>query len=160
MTPARRSRTGAAFRQDVLAALQAMAPTILRYPGGNFLSGYHWLDGVGPRDLRPRRRELAWRSIETNAFGPNEFIEYCHDLSAAPMLGVNLGTGTIEEASAFVEYCNAPQGTHYSDLRARHGFQAPHAVKTWCLGNEMDGPGRLVTWRRPNTPARPWRRPS
>jgi alpha-L-arabinofuranosidase len=131
------------FRRDVQAALREMRLSILRYPGGNFLSGYDWRDGVGPRDLRPRRRDLAWQSIETNQFGTNEFIGYCRALNIEPMLGVNLGTGTIADAAALVEYCNAPVGTRYADLRAEHGYTEPHAVKYWCLGNEMDGPWQI-----------------
>lgn len=131
------------LRLDVLAALGELQPPIIRYPGGNFLSGYHWLDGVGPKAQRPRRRELAWHSIETNQFGTNEFIEFCRRLNTQPMLGVNMGTGTIEEAAALVEYCNAPQGTYYADLRARHGYAQPHQVEYWCLGNEMDGPWQI-----------------
>lgn len=131
------------FRTDVLKVMKDLGPTIIRYPGGNALSGYHWADGVGPRELRPRKREMAWRSIETNQFGINEFLKYCSEVRALPMLGVNLGTGGIEEASAMVEYCNAPVGTVYSDLRARHGYSKPHDVKHWCLGNEMDGPWQI-----------------
>jgi alpha-N-arabinofuranosidase len=127
------------FRKDTLKALRELNPTIVRYPGGNFLSGYHWLDGVGPRPQRPSRRDLAWRSIETNQFGTDEFMQYCDELNALPMLGVNLGTGTIEEAAGLVEYCNAPAGTAYADLRVRNGHAAPYGVKYWCLGNEMDG---------------------
>lgn len=127
------------FRTDVVAALKEQAYNILRYPGGNFLSGYNWLDGVGPKTQRPRRRELAWQSIESNQFGTDEFIAFCQAVECEPMLGVNLGTGTIEGASALVEYCNAPQGSYYADLRATHGYPQPHAVKYWCLGNEMDG---------------------
>src|SRR3954464_4735870 len=96
------------FRRDVLAALAEMKLSILRYPGGNFVSGYDWKDGVGPRDQRPRRRDLAWRSVETNQFGTNEFIEYCAALGVEPMMGVNLGTGTLSDVSGLVEYCNAP----------------------------------------------------
>jgi alpha-L-arabinofuranosidase len=131
------------IRLDVLAALQELGPTIVRYPGGNFLSGYHWLDGVGPHAHRPRRRDMAWTSVETNQFGTNEFLDYCRRLNWQPMLGVNMGTGTIEEAGAWVEYCNAPAGTYYADLRAKHGYAQPHAVKTWCIGNEMDGPWQI-----------------
>lgn len=134
---------GRGFRKDVMKAVNDLGPTIIRYPGGNALSGYHWEDGVGPREQRPRKREMAWRSIETNQFGINEFLEYCSGVQALPMLGVNLGTGTIEEASALVEYCNAPAGTIWSDLRARHGYSEPHDVKHWCLGNEMDGPWQI-----------------
>jgi len=131
------------LRRDVLAALREINYRIMRYPGGNFLSGYHWLDGVGPRDQRPRRRELAWQSIETNQFGVNEFIDFCRAIGTKPMLGVNMGTGTIEEAAALVEYCNAPAGSAMADLRIAHGRRQPHNVEYWCLGNEMDGPWQI-----------------
>jgi len=131
------------YRKDVLAALKELNFSIIRYPGGNFLSGYHWLDGVGPKDRRPRRRELAWQSIETNQFGLNEFIDYSRVLGTQPMLGTNFGTGTIEEAASLVEYCNAPTGSYYADLRAEHGYPRPHGVQYWCLGNEMDGPWQI-----------------
>jgi alpha-N-arabinofuranosidase len=131
------------FRRDVQAALREMRLSILRYPGGNMLSGYDWRDGVGPRAQRPRKRELAWQSIDTNHFGTNEFVEYCRSLDIEPMLGVNLGTGTISDAAALVEYCNAPAGTHYADMRVAHGYAEPHNVKYWCLGNEMDGPWQI-----------------
>jgi len=131
------------FRKDVLEALRDQSYTIIRYPGGNFLSGYNWLDGVGPKDQRPRRRELAWQSIETNQFGTNEFMEYCKAVNVAPMLGANMGTGTIQSAADLVEYCNVPSGTYWSDLRIRHGVQQPHNVLYWCVGNEMDGPWQM-----------------
>ncbi|MEZ4664783.1 MAG: alpha-L-arabinofuranosidase C-terminal domain-containing protein [Caldilineaceae bacterium] len=131
------------FRTDVLDALRDQQYTIMRYPGGNFLSGYNWLDGVGPKEQRPRRRELAWQSIETNQFGTNEFLEFCTAINCEPMMAVNLGTGTIEGASSLVEYCNAPRGTHYADLRASHGYADPYNIKYWCLGNEMDGPWQI-----------------
>jgi alpha-N-arabinofuranosidase len=131
------------LRTDVLAALREQRYTTIRYPGGNFLSGYNWLDGVGPKDQRPRRRELAWQSTETNHFGTNEFIDFCRAIDAAPMLGVNMGTGTIESAGALVEYCNAPVGSYYADLRAAHGYPTPHGVRYWCVGNEMDGPWQI-----------------
>jgi alpha-N-arabinofuranosidase len=127
------------LRKDVLAALRDQAYTAIRYPGGNFLSGYNWLDGVGPKEQRPRRRDLAWQSVETNQFGTNEFVEFCAAINAAPMLAVNMGTGTIQSASDLVEYCNVSDGTYWSDLRARHGFSSPHNVRYWCVGNEMDG---------------------
>jgi len=131
------------FRKDVLAALKELCPRVIRYPGGNFLSGYHWLDGVGPKEKRPRRRDLAWLSTETNQFGVDEFLAYCQELEAEPMLGVNMGTGTIEEAGSLVEYCNAPTGSYYADLRVRNGHSQPYGVKYWCLGNEMDGPWQI-----------------
>lgn len=131
------------LRTDVLQALRDQAYTVIRYPGGNFLSGYNWLDGVGPKNLRPRRRELAWQSTETNQFGTNEFMEFCKEVNAAPMLGVNMGTGDIQSAAALVEYCNAPVGSYWSDLRASHGYRDPYNVKYWCVGNEMDGPWQI-----------------
>ena len=131
------------FRTDVMEALRDQAYTVIRYPGGNFLSGYNWLDGVGPKEKRPRQRELAWQSLETNQFGTNEFMEFCATINAAPMLGVNMGTGTIQSAADLVEYCNGVGGTRWSDLRARHGFAEPHNVRYWCVGNEMDGPWQI-----------------
>jgi alpha-N-arabinofuranosidase len=131
------------FRKDTLAALRDLSPTIVRYPGGNFLSGYHWQDGVGPKEQRPLRREMAWMSIEPNTFGTNEFMTYCRELGTQPMFGVNLGTGTIAEAGAWVEYCNAPAGSYYADLRVQHGISQPYGIQYWCLGNEMDGPWQI-----------------
>ena len=131
------------MRRDVLEVVRRLGPTIMRYPGGNFLSGYHWLDGVGPHAQRPRRRELAWQSTETNQFGTDEFLEFCRQAQTEPMLGVNLGTGTLDEAAALVEYCNAAPGTYYADMRARNGRREPYGVRYWCLGNEMDGPWQI-----------------
>ena len=131
------------LRTDVLDALREQKYTVMRYPGGNFLSGYDWLDGVGPKDERPRRRELAWQSIETNQFGTNEFMEFCRAINVEPMMGVNMGTGTIQSAADLVEYCNAPSGTYWADLRAAHGHPDPYDVKIWCVGNEMDGPWQI-----------------
>ena len=130
-------------RSDVLAALRRLRMTVMRYPGGNFASGYHWRDGVGPRGERPTVRDLAWQSVEPNAFGTDEFAALCRKMGWAPMLTVNLGTGTPEEARDWVEYCNCPVGTREADRRAANGHPEPHAVKLWCLGNEMDGPWQL-----------------
>jgi alpha-N-arabinofuranosidase len=131
------------FRQDVLALVKELKPSILRYPGGNFVSGYNWEDGVGPIEQRPRRLDLAWRSTETNTFGTNEFIDWCRAAGIEPMLAVNLGTRGADAARNMVEYCNHPGGTALSDLRREHGWDAPHDVKFWCLGNEMDGPWQM-----------------
>ncbi|MBN1686644.1 MAG: alpha-N-arabinofuranosidase [Spirochaetales bacterium] len=131
------------FRKDVLKALRELEMTVMRYPGGNFASGYHWPDGVGPKDHRPKIRELAWQSVEPNQFGTDEYITLCRDTGWTPMLTVNLGTGTAEEARNWVEYCNSVPGTRYADMRAANGSTDPHAVKLWCLGNEMDGPWQL-----------------
>jgi alpha-N-arabinofuranosidase len=127
------------FRTDVLAALKELNMTAMRYPGGNFASGYHWLDGVGPKEKRPVIRELAWQSVETNHFGTDEYIRLCRKLGWTPMITVNMGTGTPEEARNWVEYCNSPVGTRYADMRAANGSPEPYGVKLWCLGNEMDG---------------------
>ena len=131
------------FRSDVMDALRDQAYSVIRYPGGNFLSGYNWLHGVGPKDQRPRLRELAWQSTETNQFGTNEFMDFCKAINTEPMLGVNMGTGTIQSAADLVDYCNTPQNTHWSDLRIKHGFREPHNVRYWCVGNEMDGPWQI-----------------
>jgi alpha-L-arabinofuranosidase len=131
------------FRTDVVAEVKALGVPIVRYPGGNFVSGYNWLDGVGPRDKRPTVLERAWNSIETNQFGTNEFIEWCKLVGTEPLLAFNLGTGTPEQGVAYVEYCNLRKGTKWSELRREHGYEQPHAVRYWCLGNEMDGPWQM-----------------
>ena len=131
------------FRKDVLEEIKHLAVPIIRYPGGNFVSGYHWLDGVGPKKDRPRVLEKAWDSIETNQFGTNEFMAWCKAVGATPLMGLNLGTGTPEQAAALVEYCNVEKGTRWSDLRREHGIPEPHHVQHWCLGNEMDGPWQI-----------------
>ena len=127
------------LRKDVIEEIRTLGVPIIRYPGGNFVSGYHWLDGVGPKNGRPRVLDRAWNSLETNQFGTNEFMGWCRAVGAEPLLAVNLGTGTPENAAALVEYCNVAAGTRWSDLRRQHGVTAPHDVKFWCLGNEMDG---------------------
>lgn len=127
------------FREDVLAQTQEMGVTAVRYPGGNYVSAYHWEDGVGSKDERPKRVELAWRSIETNEFGTNEFMKWAQKAGVEPILTINLGTRGVEDAIHYLEYCNFDGGTAYSDLRKSHGVSEPYKVKTWCLGNEMDG---------------------
>jgi alpha-N-arabinofuranosidase len=131
------------FRGDVLELTKELGVTMVRYPGGNFLSGYNWEDGVGPKDKRPVKLDLAWFSTETNQFGTNEFIDWCRKAQVEPMFAVNLGTRGPDEARNFVEYCNHPGGSYYSDLRRSHGYDAPHDIKFWCLGNEMDGPWQI-----------------
>jgi alpha-L-arabinofuranosidase len=131
------------FRRDVLDALRQLRMTAMRYPGGNFASGYHWEDGIGPKEKRPTVRELAWQSIEPNQFGTDEFVQMARMMDWTPMITVNLGTGTPEEARNWVEYTNSPVGTKYSNMRAANGSVEPFDVKLWCLGNEMDGPWQL-----------------
>jgi alpha-N-arabinofuranosidase len=146
--PASQHADNEGFRTDVLEGLGRLGMTVMRYPGGNFVSGYHWQDGVGPREHRPTVRELAWNSIETNAIGTDEFISLCRKMGWTPMLAVNLGTGTPEEARNWVEYCNGEPETKYANLRAANGSADPHGVKLWCLGNEMDG-----LWQLGHVPA-------
>jgi alpha-L-arabinofuranosidase len=131
------------FRKDMLDEIKHLGVPIVRYPGGNFVSGYNWLDGVGPRKDRPRKLERAWNSIETNQFGTNDFMAWCKLVGARPLMGLNLGTGTPEQAAALVEYSNVEKGTKWSDLRREHGIAEPHKVEFWCLGNEMDGPWQI-----------------
>lgn len=127
------------FRKDVAVAAKDLNATVLRWPGGNFVSGYHWEDGIGPRDKRPVRIDLAWGARESNQVGTDEFLQFCERLGTAPYLCVNMGTGSIDEARNWVEYCNIDKGTSYSDLRRKNGRELPYKVKFWGLGNEMDG---------------------
>ncbi len=131
------------FRGDVLALVRELGVTTIRYPGGNFVSSYKWEDGVGPVELRPRRLDLAWRSTESNEFGTNEFMRWCKAAGVNPLMAVNIGTRGTEAAAEFIEYCNHPGGTTLSDLRKAHGADEPHAIKMWCLGNELDGPWQV-----------------
>jgi alpha-N-arabinofuranosidase len=127
------------FRADVMEAARKLQMPILRWPGGNFVSGYHWLDGVGPREERPRKTELAWFNEESNQFGTDDFLRYCRVMGTEPYICVNMGTGTLDEAQAWVEYCNGKGNTHWTNLRRKHGHDEPYRVKYWGLGNEMYG---------------------
>ena len=131
------------FRRDVLDLVRELQVPIVRYPGGNFVSNFYWEDSVGPVAQRPRRLELAWRSTETNEVGVNEFARWAKKAGTDLMMAVNLGTRGIDAACNLLEYCNHPSGTKYSDMRIAHGVQEPHHIKTWCLGNEMDGPWQV-----------------
>ncbi|MFB4424729.1 alpha-N-arabinofuranosidase [Streptomyces sp. QL37] len=140
--PGHPSADEAGLRTDVLDLVRELGVTAIRYPGGNFVSGYRWEDSVGPADERPRRLDLAWRSTETNRFGLSEYIDFLRKIGpqAEPMLAVNLGTRGVQEAIQLQEYANHPSGTELSDRRAAHGDKDPFGIKLWCLGNEMDGP--------------------
>ncbi|MDR2553771.1 MAG: alpha-N-arabinofuranosidase [Treponema sp.] len=128
------------FRGDVRELVRELNFGALRYPGGNFVSGYNWLDGIGPRDKRPVRLDYAWTSIESNQVGIDEFCDYAASVGSEVMYAVNMGTGTPQDAGYIVEYANFPGGTYYSDLRIKNGHREPHNIKLWCVGNEMDGP--------------------
>jgi alpha-N-arabinofuranosidase len=141
--PASKLSDGNGLRKDVMEEVKHIGVPIIRYPGGNFVSGYNWLDGVGPRADRPRVLDKAWNTINTNQFGTNEFLAWARAVGTEPLLAVNLGTGTPEQAAALVEYCNVEKGTRWSDLRRTHGVSAPYKVERWCLGNEMDGPWQI-----------------
>ncbi|GGL08930.1 arabinosylfuranosidase ArfA [Mangrovihabitans endophyticus] len=131
------------FRGDVADLVRELGVPIVRYPGGNFVSGYRWEDGIGPVDQRPARLDLAWRSIEPNRVGVDEFHRWAATVGTGTMMAVNLGTRGIDAARALVEYCNLASGTYWSDLRRRNGSAQPYGVKVWCLGNEMDGPWQI-----------------
>jgi alpha-N-arabinofuranosidase len=131
------------FRQDVIDLIKPLNIPVIRYPGGNFVSGYRWEDGVGPKDMRPTRPDLAWFALETNQVGIGEFMDFLRHVGVAPMIAVNLGTRGPQDAANLLEYCNFPGGTYYSDMRIAHGYAEPHNIKLWCLGNEMDGPWQV-----------------
>lgn len=131
------------FRRDVIELVRELGVSTIRYPGGNFVSGYRWEDGVGPVEQRPRRLETAWHEIETNAVGIHEFASWARTAGVEIMEAVNLGTRGVEDAMRLVEYCNHPSGTALSDERRRNGAQEPFDIRLWCLGNEMDGPWQL-----------------
>lgn len=141
--PEHPSADPAGFRKDVAELVRELGLSFVRYPGGNFVSGYRWEDGIGPVAKRPTRLDLAWHSTETNRFGTDEFLQWSRTLGIEPMLAVNLGTRGVQEALDLLEYCNIPSGTQLSDLRRSHGFTEPFDVRMWCLGNEMDGPWQI-----------------
>ncbi|GAB3975123.1 arabinosylfuranosidase ArfA [Streptomyces sparsus] len=140
--PGHPSADESGLRGDVLELVRELGVTTVRYPGGNFVSGYRWEDSVGPVEERPRRLDLAWRSTETNRFGLSEFMSFLREVGprAEPMMAVNLGTRGVAEALQLLEYANHPSGTALSDLRAEHGDKDPFGIRLWCLGNELDGP--------------------
>lgn len=128
------------FRGDVLELISKLGVPMVRYPGGNFVSGYNWEDGTGDRAKRPRKLDLAWSSVETNEVGIDEFQEWAKRANSQVMMAVNLGTRGAQDAANLVEYCNLETDTYYANKRRENGFEKPFAIKTWCLGNEMDGP--------------------
>lgn len=132
------------FREDVKELIRELGVSVIRYPGGNFVSGYCWKDGIGPKEQRPVRKDMAWNSIETNQVGTDEFAAYCKDLGVELMMAVNLGTGTPLEAGELVDYCNTESDTSHSEMRIKYGDTQPYNIKLWCLGNEMDGAWQIA----------------
>ena len=135
------------FRQDVMGLIKELKVPMIRYPGGNFVSGYNWEDGTGDKSKRPRKMELAWNSIETNEVGIDEFQEWAKRADSDIMMAVNLGTRGADDARNLVEYCNSETDTYYADMRRKNGFDKPFGIKLWCLGNEMDGDWQIGTKR-------------
>jgi len=131
------------FRKDVIELVKKLNVPIVRYPGGNFVSGYNWEDGVGPKEKRPVKLDLAWFTTETNEFGMQEFQKWLEKVDSELMMAVNLGTRGPDEARNLLEYANHESGTYWSDLRIAHGMEKPYGIHTWCLGNEMDGPWQM-----------------
>ncbi len=131
------------LRTDVIEAVRRLRPPVLRWPGGNFVSGYHWTDGIGSRDQRPRRMELAWHTEESNRFGTDEFMLLCKAVGAEPYICVNMGSGSMDEAQAWVEYCNGSGRTEWAERRRANGHEEPYGVRYWGLGNEMWGPWQI-----------------
>jgi len=141
--PDHKTANALGFREDVISLVKELNTPFIRYPGGNFVSGYNWEDGIGPVESRPQRLDLAWRTLETNEVGIHEYAAWSKEVNAEINMAVNLGTRGIDAARNIVEYCNHPGGTYWSDLRQKNGAKDPFAIKTWCLGNEMDGPWQM-----------------
>jgi alpha-L-arabinofuranosidase len=127
------------YRKDVIQAIEDLHVTVLRWPGGNFASGYNWKDGIGPKDKRPRKWDTAWQEVDPNQFGTDEFLRYCEKLRVEPYITVNMGTGTMQEAADWVEYCNATTDSQWANERRKNGHPEPYNVKFWGLGNEVYG---------------------
>lgn len=141
--PGHASADGNGMRGDVIQLVRDLKIPYVRYPGGNFVSAYNWEDGVGPRDKRPTRLDLAWHSSDSNAVGVHEFSDWCDAVGTKMMLAINLGSRGLEDARNFVEYVNGPVGSYWGDLRKKNGRADPFNVRLWCLGNEMDGPWQI-----------------
>jgi alpha-N-arabinofuranosidase len=141
--PGHKTADSNGFREDVKALVKELNTPFIRYPGGNFVSGYNWEDGIGPKEARPKRLDLAWKTIETNEVGLHEFMNWAEEVGAEANMAVNLGTRGMDAARNIVEYCNFEKGSYWSDLRRKNGREKPFKIKTWCLGNEMDGPWQI-----------------
>ncbi|HEY4299232.1 MAG TPA: alpha-L-arabinofuranosidase C-terminal domain-containing protein [Candidatus Didemnitutus sp.] len=137
--PASPRSDSSGFRTDMIEAARELQLTQMRWPGGNFTSSYDWRDGIGPKNARPRRMELAWGVVESNQVGTDEWVQLNHKIGTDNVVCINMGTGTLDDARFWVEYCNAPACTFWSDKRAENGHPEPYGIKYWCLGNEVDG---------------------
>jgi len=135
------------FRTDMLDAARELQVTQMRWPGGNFVSSYDWRDGIGPKDQRPKRLELAWGVVETNQVGTDEWVELNQLIGSENVVCINMGTGSLDDARYWVEYCNAPVGTYWADKRAAYGHPEPYGIKYWCLGNEVDGAPWIIGYK-------------
>ena len=133
-------------RKDVLEKLKQVNVPLLRYPGGNFVSNYHWEDGIGPKENRKRVFEYAWYTEEPNQFGTVDFILECRKIGAEPYLCINMGSGTVEEAMHWVEYCNGTGNNYYANLRRSHGYEEPFNVKYWDSEMRSMETGRWTPW--------------
>ncbi|HXE42317.1 MAG TPA: hypothetical protein VN516_04765, partial [Candidatus Baltobacteraceae bacterium] len=131
------------FRKDFVQLAKDLKIPVVRWPGGNFVSGYNWEDGIGPRDQRPARLDLAWHEVESNQMGTDEYAKLCSLIGAENFVCINAGLGTLDDARHWIEYCNYEKGTYYSDLRRKYGHEKPFNVKYWALGNEIDGPWQM-----------------
>jgi len=131
------------WRSDVVALLKELNPPVYRWPGGNFVSGYNWMDGIGERDKRPPRKNPAWKGVEHNDVGIHEYMELMEMVGAEPFIAVNTGLGTVEEVAKEIEYCNSSPETEMGKLRAGNGHPEPYQVKWWAVGNEMYGSWQL-----------------
>jgi alpha-N-arabinofuranosidase len=131
------------FRKDFIELVKELKIPVIRWPGGNYVSGYNWEDGIGPKEQRPARLDLAWHQIESNQMGTDEYVKLCELIGAENFICINAGLGNLDQARHWVEYCNYPKGTYYSDLRRKYGNEEPFAVKYWALGNEIDGPWQM-----------------
>jgi alpha-L-arabinofuranosidase len=131
------------LRKDFIELVKELNIPVIRWPGGNFVSGYNWKDGIGPKDQRPARLDLAWNQIESNQMGTDEYVKLCRLLGAENFICINAGLGTLDDARHWIEYCNYEKGTYYSDLRRKYGNEQPFKVKYWALGNEIDGPWQM-----------------
>jgi alpha-N-arabinofuranosidase len=131
------------FRKDFIQLIRELKIPVLRWPGGNYVSGYNWEDGIGPKAQRPVSLDLAWNQVEKNQMGTDEYAKFCSLIDAKNFVCINGGTGTLDQARHWVEYCNYGSGTYYSDLRRKYGNDKPYNIKYWALGNEIDGPWQL-----------------